>query len=591
MKKISLLAGALLACCMQVNAQEFVSTEPQNKGVLLEEFTGRTCGYCPDGHKIANQIAATHPGKFWSVNIHTEGYFSPTSYPNLNTTMSETYRAAFGATGFPCGVVNRSTASAVGRGEWTGKANQEFNQAAVCNVAGQAVVNPVTRIAKITVEVYYTGNSEEANNYLTVFMLQDSIWGSQSGGQSNPDQYVNGNYCHMHIFRDVVTPAWGEQITTTSAGTLISKEYMYEIPESIGNPNGVEVDLDNISFLAFVTEKQQGAATRPVLNVNELTVVHGTEEAVYPFISGVTLASGVSCSEAREFNVNIKNGGVEAITSMKLEAYVDGEFATELDWEGNLVSFTENPELIETIEMEVNIPGGTHNIEIKIVEANGTAFEFAREVTASFDEWAEVIIEGEEEEFTIDIMQDKYGNQITWELLASDMTVLASGGPYTMLVGGSASTQLHQEKVTVAKGECVKFVIKDAVGNGICCQYGEGYYQIKDSQGNLLIDGDGDFGSEASVLLSVTDGVSVNETLTTETYNIFPNPVKDVLTVKGENMKQVVIYNSVGQMVETINAESDEVRVNVSAYNNGMYLINVIDNNGEMTTTKVSVLH
>ena len=92
-------------------------------------------------------------------------------------------------------------------------------------------------------------------------------------------------------------------------------------------------------------------------------------------------------------------------------------------------------------------------------------------------------------------------------------------------------------------------------------------------------------------MLSVTDGVSVNETLTTETYNIFPNPVKDVLTVKGENMKQVVIYNSVGQMVETINAESDEVRVNVSAYNNGMYLINVIDNNGEMTTTKVSVLH
>lgn len=56
-------------------------------------------------------------------------------------------------------------------------------------------------------------------------------------------------------------------------------------------------------------------------------------------------------------------------------------------------------------------------------------------------------------------------------------------------------------------------------------------------------------------------------------------------------MKQVVIYNSVGQMVETINAESDEVRVNVSTYNNGMYLINVIDNNGEMTTSKISVLH
>ena len=585
MKKISFLAGALLACFMQVNAQEFVSTEPQNKGVLLEEFTGRTCGYCPDGHKVANQIAATHPGKFWSVNIHTAGYFSPTSYPNLNTTTSETYRAAFGATGFPCGVVNRSTASAVGRDQWTGKANQEFNQAAVCNVAGQVVINDATRIAKINVEVYYTGNSAEATNYLTVFMLQDSIWGSQSGGQSNPDQYVNGNYCHMHIFRDVVTPAWGEQITTTSAGTLISKEYMYEIPESIGNPNGVEVDLDNISFLAFVTEKQQGAATRPVLNVNELTVVHGTEEAIYPFLTDINSASGISCSETRTFNIGVINGGLDELTSLKFEAYVDGELAKEQTWEGSIASYAGTQ-----IEMELDVPGGTHQVEVKIVEANGTAYEFAKATNVTFSEWAEVIIEGEEEEFTIDIMQDKYGNQITWELLASDMSVLASGGPYTMLVGGSASTQLHQEKVTVAKGECVKFVIKDAVGNGICCQYGEGYYQIKDSKGNLLVDGDGDFGSEASVLLSVTSGESVAET-TTETYNIFPNPVKDVLTVKGENMKQVVIYNSLGQMVETINADANEVKVNVSAYNNGMYFINVIDNNGAMTTSKISVLH
>ena len=586
MKKISLLAGALLACFMQVNAQEFVSTEPQNKGVLLEEFTGRTCGYCPDGHKVANQIAATHPGKFWSVNIHTAGYFSPTTYPNLNTTTSETYRAAFGATGFPCGVVNRSTASAVGRGEWTGKANQEFNQAAVCNVAGQVVINDATRIAKINVEVYYTGNSAEATNYLTVFMLQDSIWGSQSGGSSNPDQYVNGNYCHMHIFRDVVTPAWGEQITTTSAGTLISKEYMYEIPESIGNPNGVEVDLDNISFLAFVTEKQQGAATRPVLNVNELTVVHGTEEAIYPFLTDINSASGISCSETRTFNIGVINGGLDELTSLKFEAYVDGELAKEQTWEGSIASYAGI-----NVEMEFDVPGGTHQVEVKIVEANGTAYEFAKATNVTFSEWAEVIVEGEEEEFTIDIMQDKYGNQITWELLGSDGTALASGGPYTMLVGSSASTQLHQEKVTVAKGECVKFVIKDAVGNGICCQYGEGYYQIKDSQGNLLVDGDGDFGSEASVLLSVTDGVSVNETPATETYNIFPNPVKDVLTVKGENMSQVVIYNSIGQMVETINATENEVKVNVNSYKNGMYFINVIDNNGEMTTTKVSVLH
>lgn len=585
MKKISLLAGALLACFMQVNAQDFVSTEPQNKNVLIEEFTGRNCGYCPDGHVIANQICHNNPDRVWAMNIHAGG-FSPTSLPNLNTTDGTAICNGFAVTGFPAGVVNRSTPNSIDRGQWAAKTNQELAMQAVCNVAGQAVINPATRLATITVEIYYTGDNAESTNYLTVAMLQDSIWGSQTGGSMNPEQYVGDQYCHMHILRDIITDTWGEAISPTTAGTLITKTYTYEIPEVIGNPNAVEVDIDNVTFLAYVVEKQQGATSRPILNVNELNTFQGTEEALYPYIANVASASGISCSETRTFNIGITNGGLDEITSIKFEAYVDGELAKEHAWEGSIASYAGG-----LVEMEFDVPGGSHTVEVKIVEANGTAFEFTKSANVTFDEWAEVIIEGESEEFTIDIMQDKYGNQISWELLGSDMSVLASGGPYTMLVGGSASTQLHQEKVTVAKGECVKFVIKDAVGNGICCQYGEGYYQIKDSKGNLLVDGDGDFGSEASVLLSVTDGVSVNETLTTETYNIFPNPVKDVLTVKGENMKQVVIYNSVGQMVETINAESDEVRVNVSAYNNGMYLINVIDNNGEMTTSKISVLH
>ena len=585
MKKISLLAGALLACFMQVNAQDFVSTEPQNKNVLIEEFTGRNCGWCPDGHVIANQICHDNPDRVWAMNIHAGG-FSPNTFPNLNTTDGAAICTGFAVTGFPAGVVNRSTATSIDRGQWAAKTNQEMGLAAPCNIGGQAVVNAASRIAMITVEVYYTGNSAEATNYLTVAMLQDSIWGSQSGGNMNPEQYVGGNYCHMHILRDIITPTWGEEITTTTAGTLVKREYVYEIPETIGTPNGVEVDLDNITFLAYVSEKQQGATTRPILNVNELTTLQGSQEPIYPFISSVISASGISCSTVRTFNVSVTNAGTEDLTSIKLEAYVDGELANEQTWEGTIA-----PNAAQLFDMEMDIEAGTHNIEVRIIEANGTAFETSKEITTTFDEWAEVIIEGEEEEFTIDIMQDKYGNQITWELIASDMTVLASGGPYTMMVGGSENTQLHQETVTIANGECVKFVIKEAIGNGICCEYGEGYYQIKDSKGNLIVDGDGAFGSEASILLSITDGVSINETPATETYNIFPNPVKDVLTVKGENMKQVVIYNSVGQMVETFNAESDEVRVDVSAYNNGMYLINVIDNNGVMTTSKVSVLH
>ena len=589
MKKFTFLMCAVFACLLQVNAQQFVSTDPQNRNAVIEEFTGRNCGYCPDGHVIANSIVHANPGRVWAVNVHAGGY-APTSYPNFNTGVSTTICNGFQVTGFPAGVVNRSTAQAQGRGQWQSLVNQQLSQAAECNVAGQVVVNPVTRLAKITVEVYYTANSASANNYLTIVMLQDSIWGSQSGGSSNPDQYVNGQYCHMHILRDAITADWGDEIAPTTAGTLITKEYVYEIPASIGSPNGVEVDLENILFLAYVEEKQQGATYRPILNVNELTMTQGTEEAIYPIISNVAAASGISCSTTRTLKLDLVNGGLDELTSLKYQVKVGNAEPVEFTWEGSIASYQGS-----SIEIDVEIPFGTHTVEVSIVEANGTAYEFTKTGSVTTDEWAAVELEetAETEELTIEIMQDKYGNQITWELLASDMTVLASGGPYTMLVGGGSATQLHIEKATVNNGDCVKFVIRDAVGNGICCSFGEGYYQIKDSKGNVVVDGDGDFGSEASALLSIgaKNDENVEEVETVESVNIFPNPVKDVLTVKGENMKQVVIYNALGQAVETINTNDNEVRVNVSAYNNGMYFINVIDNNGEMTTSKVSVLH
>lgn len=70
MKKFTLTLIALLSMSFTVKAQQYVSTTPSNRNVILEEFTGRNCGYCPDGHVIANQISANNPGRFWAVNVH-----------------------------------------------------------------------------------------------------------------------------------------------------------------------------------------------------------------------------------------------------------------------------------------------------------------------------------------------------------------------------------------------------------------------------------------------------------------------------------------------------------------------------------------
>ena len=249
----------------------YVSTTPTNRNVILEEFTGRNCGYCTDGHRIANEIMANNPGRVWAINVHG-GSFSPTTYPNMNTTDGSAILGGFNVGSFPSGVVNRSTADAQSRSSWSSLTNTQLTQVAECNVGGEVNIDPVTRTATINVEVYYTGNSIATQNYLTVAMLQDSILGSQSDyGDYNPTQWLNGQYVHMHILRDVITDTWGEAISPTTQGTLISRTYTYQIPQTIGSPNGVAVDLNNIYFLAWVSEQYQGTPTRPILTACNLS--------------------------------------------------------------------------------------------------------------------------------------------------------------------------------------------------------------------------------------------------------------------------------------------------------------------------------
>ncbi len=516
MKRITFALMALLALSFSMKAQQYVSTEPANRNVILEEFTGRGCGYCTDGHRIANELMAANPDRLWAINIHAGGY-AQTSYPNMITQDGNTIHNGFSISGYPTGVVNRSTSAGQDRGQWGNIANQQMSQVSECNIAGMVVVNPQTRTATITVEVYYTGNSTVDENYLTVAMLQDSILGSQADyGNYNPTQWVGNQYCHMHILRDVISEsAWGDPISPTTQGTLITRTYQYQIPEIIGSPNGVEVDIDNIFFLAWVAERQQGNAYRPILTGCHLDMVQGSEEPIFPMIRSISQLGGATCTHTKTVQIKVQNGGTETLTAMTIEAELEGNTYT-IEWEGELPQYA-----IENVEIPVEVPFGNHNINVSISKANGQDILCESGAILNCIEWSELEIEGEVEELTLELMQDKFGNHITWSFTTPEGTVLASGGPYTMLASGTG-TQIHIEHITIPVDECVKFTIHDDMGNGICCSFGHGYYIVKDSQGNVLFGDtdDGAFGDEASYLISVRSPMPQAEISATEVMNV-----------------------------------------------------------------------
>mmetsp|Transcript_15044 Transcript_15044/g.18871 ORF Transcript_15044/g.18871 Transcript_15044/m.18871 type:complete len:844 (+) Transcript_15044:72-2603(+) len=103
-----------------------------------------------------------------------------------------------------------------------------------------------------------------------------------------------------------------------------------------------------------------------------------------------------------------------------------------------------------------------------------------------------------EQEITITILTDNYPSETTWELTEECGTskVLKRGGPW-----GDAGVK--QTSHCVAANKEYKFTINDVYGDGICCSYGNGYYEI--TFDGKTIRGDQFTTSESQVLGSCAD--------------------------------------------------------------------------------------
>lgn len=70
---------------------------------------------------------------------------------------------------------------------------------------------------------------------------------------------------------------------------------------------------------------------------------------------------------------------------------------------------------------------------------------------------------------------------------------------------------------------------------------------------------------------------------------IYPNPAKDLLTIKAENISNVTIYNTVGQKVYEQTFDSSEVSINIDGFDAGIYLVKLVADGNEVTR-KISIL-
>ena len=75
-------------------------------------------------------------------------------------------------------------------------------------------------------------------------------------------------------------------------------------------------------------------------------------------------------------------------------------------------------------------------------------------------------------------------------------------------------------------------------------------------------------------------GVAENQ-IQTESLKVYPVPASSFVTIEAAGMKTINIYNALGLLVKSVSVtDASEVRLDVSAWTTGVYLVEVMDTNG-----------
>ena len=541
-------------------SQTIVSTDSQNKKVILEEYTGIHCTYCPDGHEIAESIKDQYPDDVLLINIHVGGYATPSAgEPDFRTSFGEAIANQSNLTGYPSGSLNRQYFSsltmnggtAMGRGGWTTAASQVLNQSAYVNVGVEASINVQNNELTVHVEGYYTGDSPENTNYLNVVLTQNNTLGPQTGGG------MGSNYNHMHRLVHMLTGQWGEVISTTSSGSFINETFTYTIPADY---NGVGVPLSELNVIAFISETQQeiisGAEYTPTFD--------GLEYSNDATVLGIEDNLNGNCGETASPVVVVQNSGIDAINSFSVEYSINNSSSQTYSWSGYLAS-------LETIQIElpsINYsPNDTNSINIVISDDENNENNSIESYFNQSNSYDTSLV-------TLDLLTDNYGSETTWELTDASGYIVAQGGPY------SNATNYSSEIEITNSNECYTFTINDSYGDGICCQYGTGSYSISDDSGNLIVSG-GEFSSEDSTTFRVGETLGLSSFMD-DGLKIFPNPSNGIFTIKTTITNSTYkVHNLIGQKIKSGVINNGVNSIDIRNSIDGVYFITIESKNGE----------
>lgn len=264
--KTSILFLALLLW-MGVFLSLQAAGQAPSRTVLIEEFTGEWCGWCPIGMMELENLAEKYGDTLIIVAVHTSDPLEP---PSASTMIGAWASSA------PSALINRTYDTVIGSqvfgtGDWDEIIARQINTPAPCNVHLTYTYNDVSREISSTVTASFT-ESYIGDARLNVYIVEDSVIGdSQSNYLSGDPAFINTpfyslpeyipGFAHHHVLREMLGESYGIDgiiPDTVFAGQQFQYTFTFTFPD--------EFNIDKLHIIGVAQQYKGLKKYRIILN-------------------------------------------------------------------------------------------------------------------------------------------------------------------------------------------------------------------------------------------------------------------------------------------------------------------------------------
>lgn len=561
--------------------------------VLIEEATNASCGPCAQQNPNFNTLLAANTNKVVSIKYQ---WWFPGYDPMFEHNPTQIINRVdyYGINGVPTAVLDGEIITSAYPGFDSG--NLGWYEGAPGGYSQATIDNAYAVPASFDIDIDYTISPDGITVTPTATCTQDV-----SG-----DLKLHIAIVEKEIHFDTPPGANGEshfenvmkKMLPDENGTAMAESYTvgetFSVTESWNFAN--VYDVNEIAVVVFI----QDDATKEVLQAGfndseEFNPVNNNDAAAIEF-NGLP---DYACDPEVSPSIEIRNHGADNLTSLTID-YTLNDASGTVEWTGDLPFY--ESEMVPLGDITFT-PGAENILEVTLSNPNGNTDEnaindvFQTEVKMAAVTTLDIVVQ---------ISTDYYPGETSWELTNSAGEIVASHqyeGPTNG--GGQDANAVHNHPLMLDPFDCYTFTLFDDYGDGM--KYignGQGTttfgYRIYDGNGDVVVQdmaSSFDFGDQTSNAIRTENSVDISEADNVVGLSVYPNPASSRITVELELSEaqevSVLLYNSVGQLVRSVNAGQQvagatKTEISVADLAVGMYMLQVNTPNSQ-TTRKITI--